>query len=182
MTAQNTPQASVSAIVGDAALPRTRRGQASYRRRLRFQAEVLLINNTIAEIQNGNFTDISVLGDLGIAAHSGPGNELTPHERFLDGWRVWITAGMLAALFAVVGLILFTKTAAAAATPYVSVLSGLAGIALGWMFASAGSPSGGGKGRSGATLGGASSAPSAMTSPGSAAPASPAPAATARRR
>jgi len=44
--------------VNNEELPRTRRGQAAYRRRLRFQAEVLLMNNLIAELAAGNVTGI----------------------------------------------------------------------------------------------------------------------------
>ena len=123
----------------------SRRDQRAYLRQLKFEAQVELMSDTIAKLKEGKFTisDTGLLGDeLFKSVGSGPSNTLTPHERFLDRWRVWITAGTLVALFAVVGLILFTGTAAAAATPYVSLVSGLAGIALGWMFASAGIPRG----------------------------------------
>ena len=69
---------------------------------------------------------------------SSPGDTLTPHEKLLDGWRVVTTMALVLALFVVVALILLKSTATSTATPYVSLLSGLAGIALGWMFASAG--------------------------------------------
>jgi hypothetical protein len=63
---------------------------------------------------------------------------LTPHERRLDAWRIVTTIVLVAGLLVVVGLILFTKTSTSAATPFISLVSGLAGIALGWMFAGAG--------------------------------------------
>jgi hypothetical protein len=63
---------------------------------------------------------------------------LTRHERNLDGWRIVTTIVLVAGLLIVVGLVLFTKTSTNAATPFISLVSGLAGIALGWMFAGAG--------------------------------------------
>lgn len=77
----------------------------------------------------------------------GPNDTLAPHERFLDKWRIVITLVTVVALFTVVMLILFTGTSAASASPYVSLLSGLAGIALGWMFAGGGLSSAGAKRR-----------------------------------
>jgi len=62
---------------------------------------------------------------------------VSPHEKFLDGWRIAITAALVGALFLVIVLILLRESVAASATPYVSLFSGLAGIALGLMFASA---------------------------------------------
>ncbi len=72
--------------------------------------------------------------DQGVVA-----DELTPHEKFLDKWRVSITALLVMGLFLIVGVIATKTVTNAAATPYVSLLSGLAGIALGWMFATSGS-------------------------------------------
>lgn len=63
---------------------------------------------------------------------------LTRHERQLDGWRIVTTIVLVAGLLIVVGLVLFTKTSTNAAAPFISLVSGLAGIALGWMFAGAG--------------------------------------------
>ena len=71
------------------------------------------------------------------------------HEKFLDKWRVGITIALVMALFIVLVLIVLQSGPNTAAAPYVSLLSGLAGIALGWMFANAaggrtnGRPSGG---------------------------------------
>jgi anti-sigma-K factor RskA len=75
-------------------------------------------------------------------AQSPPGqpvDNVTPHEKKLDLWRSCVTAFMVLVLFAVVGAALFTSRVSSADTPYVSLLSGLAGIALGWMFANSSS-------------------------------------------
>jgi hypothetical protein len=64
----------------------------------------------------------------------------TSHEYKLDGWRVFITVLLILALFTIMALIVSKSLATSTATPYVSLLSGLAGIALGWMFASGGGP------------------------------------------
>ncbi|HEY6479636.1 MAG TPA: hypothetical protein VIZ00_06390 [Streptosporangiaceae bacterium] len=66
---------------------------------------------------------------------------LTQHERLLDGWRIVTTIVLVGGLLVVLGLVLFTKTSTSSATPFVSLVSGLAGIALGWMFAGAGKAS-----------------------------------------
>ena len=63
---------------------------------------------------------------------------LTRHERRLDGWRIFTTIVLVGGLLVVLGLVLFTKTSTSTATPFISLVSGLAGIALGWMFAGAG--------------------------------------------
>src|SRR4051812_25428841 len=66
-----------------------------------------------------------------VAGHAtGPG----PHEIYMDRWRLGLTAFLLAGLFVIVGVVAL-GTGDADATPYVSLLSGLAGIALGWAFA-----------------------------------------------
>lgn len=80
-------------------------------------------------------------------AGSGPADDWTPHEKYLDRARILVTAALVTALFTAVVLSLVLKSVAASATPYVSLLSGLAGIALGWMFAS-GAGSGSSSGRS----------------------------------
>lgn len=64
--------------------------------------------------------------------------QLTRHERSLDGWRIVTTIVLVGGLLIVVGLVLFTKASTNTATPFISLVSGLAGIALGWMFAGAG--------------------------------------------
>jgi hypothetical protein len=66
------------------ALPKGRLGQRNYRRQLKFRAQVLLMENTLAELQKGNATDINALDRSLAGINSGARNELTPHERFLD--------------------------------------------------------------------------------------------------
>jgi hypothetical protein len=68
---------------------------------------------------------------------SGNSDGLTSHERFLDGCRVAVTGLLILALFVIIYHV--STTATSSATPYISLLSGLAGIALGWMFTSIGS-------------------------------------------
>jgi hypothetical protein len=55
------------------------------------------------------------------------------HEVRLDRWRVWVSLIMIIGLFLIVGLVIFSKVQNGAAE-YVSLMSGLAGIALGWLF------------------------------------------------
>lgn len=59
------------------------------------------------------------------------------YERRLDSWRVFITILLVLALFALMIIIILKSINPGTATPYVSLLSGLVGIALGWMFATA---------------------------------------------
>jgi hypothetical protein len=77
----------------------------------------------------------------------GPGprdDEPTAHELQMDRWRVWTTVAMVAALFLIIlasiylrsGSSLGSGAAATAAGGFVSLFSGLAGIALGWLFGS----------------------------------------------
>ena len=54
-------------------------------------------------------------------------------EVSLDRWRVWVSLIMIIGLFLIVGLVIFSKVQNGAAE-YVSLMSGLAGIALGWLF------------------------------------------------
>ena len=67
-----------------------------------------------------------------------PNDTLTPHEKVLDRWRIVTTIILVLALFIALGFVLKSPTIAKTGTPYISLVSGLAGIALGWMFASAG--------------------------------------------
>jgi hypothetical protein len=132
------------------------------------------MENTLAELRKGNTVDASALGSLDLGGvNSNASNELTSHERFLDKWRIVITLVTVVALFTVVMLILFTGTSASSASPYVSLLSGLAGIALGWMFAGSGAPSRAtGRGKSATSTAGAhGSGKPESTDPGSASPA-----------
>ena len=74
-----------------------------------------------------------------------PDDDVSPREQRLDKARVRIAAFMVVALFAAVGVALLTDRIGSGDTPYVSLLSGLAGIALGWLFATGGSVGGGKK-------------------------------------
>jgi hypothetical protein len=85
------------------------------------------------------------LANVGPAVDDGnidrsPDDVVTPHEKLLDAWRVFTTILLVIALGLIIGVVLLNSTAAKSGTPYVSLLSGLAGIALGWMFASAANP------------------------------------------
>lgn len=64
-------------------------------------------------------------------------NEPTAHELQMDHWRVRTTLAMVVALFIILAAILYHGQASGqAATGFVSLFSGLAGIALGWLFGS----------------------------------------------
>ena len=66
------------------------------------------------------------------ATASGP----TEHEVRMDNWRVRTTIVMIAGLFAIVLFVVIVPGVPSATTQYVSLMSGLAGIALGWLFGS----------------------------------------------
>lgn len=68
-----------------------------------------------------------ILNERDVSA-SDPSRELG-----LDRWRVWVSLIMIIGLFLIVGLVIFSKVQNGAAE-YVSLMSGLAGIALGWLF------------------------------------------------
>jgi hypothetical protein len=55
------------------------------------------------------------------------------HEVTMDRWRVSVSVIMIIGLFVIVALVIFSKVQNGA-TEYVSLMSGLAGIALGWLF------------------------------------------------
>lgn len=57
----------------------------------------------------------------------------TSHDVRMDRWRVVISLAMIVGLFAIIAIVIFLK-ASNGATQYVSLMSGLAGIALGWLF------------------------------------------------
>jgi hypothetical protein len=67
-------------------------------------------------------------------------SEPAAHERRMDRWRVLTTAAMVAALVLIIVAAIFHKqtTGRQAATGFVSLFSGLAGIALGWLFGTGG--------------------------------------------
>jgi hypothetical protein len=95
----------------------------------------------------------------------------TSYERRLDSWRIVITFLLVLALFTLMIIIILKSINPGTATPYVSLLSGLVGIALGWMFATAS------QGRQGLASGpGTSSATPAAPAPATPEPATPEPA------
>lgn len=111
------------------------RAQAEFQMRILRQAGTALENQ---DPQQMEFLQAYVnSGSIG-ASIGGPADEVTPHDKYLDRWRIAVTGALVGALFVVIVLILIRQSIASSATPYVSLLSGLAGIALGWMFASAG--------------------------------------------
>jgi len=61
-------------------------------------------------------------------------DEPSDHEKRMDRWRVATTATMISALFLIIVLVSFNSRAGNNAVQYVSLFSGLAGIALGWLF------------------------------------------------
>jgi hypothetical protein len=121
----------------------TQRGYQKYvLREMQFRADRIMMQRALAALSEGHLETYNTLSGRAVATSqddSGTEVEPTAHEKYLDVRRVWITAFLLIALFAVVGLIVGRPSIATTATPYVSLLSGLAGIALGWMFANAGS-------------------------------------------
>jgi hypothetical protein len=117
--------------------------------KLRFEAMSALLQQAKAALEAGDLATFNSLSsqafgpepvtpapDLELISLA-PSDTLTPHEKLLDGWRVVTTVVLVLALFTIVAIALSTSTAATTASPYVSILSGLAGIALGWMFAGA---------------------------------------------
>src|SRR6266851_1818601 len=117
----------------------TRQGYHRYvLRNMQFRADEILMEKALQALKEGRLPEYSSLSGHALGTpqdDSEQKSEPTAHERYLDVRRVWITAGLLGALFTIVALVLFKASIATTATPYVSLLSGLAGIALGWMFA-----------------------------------------------
>jgi hypothetical protein len=120
--------------------------------KLRAEAQSALLLKAKAALDDNKiklFTSLSdkafELANVGPAVDDGnidrsPDDVVTPHEKLLDAWRVFTTILLVIALGLIIGVVLLNSTAAKSGTPYVSLLSGLAGIALGWMFASAANP------------------------------------------
>jgi hypothetical protein len=104
--------------------------------------ERTLIAKVFEAAQEGKFDDADRISRY-VASPASPAlarsvpDAESPHEKALDGWRVAITGVLVIALFTVVVIIVVQNSTNSAAAPYVSLLSGLAGIALGWMFANA---------------------------------------------
>lgn len=104
--------------------------------------EQVLIAKVFEAAKEGKFEDADRISKY-LASPASPAlsrgvpDSESPHEKALDGWRVAITAALVVALFTVVVIIVVQNSSTSAAAPYVSLLSGITGIALGWMFANA---------------------------------------------
>jgi hypothetical protein len=113
-----------------------------FRRTLRIYADTVLIKRAIEALETQNAAPVVSPESMGIGKldfTSPLGDTLTPHEKLLDKWRIRVTVILILVLFGVIANVVFTgEKSAQSATPYVSLISGLAGIALGWMFANAG--------------------------------------------
>lgn len=131
-----------------------------------YQAKAALLKKATEALEAGKFDVFKTLSSQALGSNSvdptldgggarrTPDDTLTPHEKVLDRWRAITTIILVLALFVVLGFVLHSPTIVKTGTPYVSLVSGLAGIALGWMFASAGNSNaarGSGTGASGAS-------------------------------
>lgn len=118
--------------------------QRSILRELRFEAKQIMILKAIEELNVGDSRAQHNLDSMlfGVSKSSAPEDTLTSHEKVLDNWRIVVTIALIIVLFGVIAMVVLIKSATSAGTPYVSLISGLAGIALGWMFANAGAQSG----------------------------------------
>jgi hypothetical protein len=120
--------------------------QRRYRRSLRIYADSVLIAKTIDALEAQDPEAFVIPEAWPIGKPPKPSTDasfedtLTPHEKFLDKWRIATTFCLILFFFAVIVYVVrfTTKDNAASVTPYVSLMSGLAGIALGWMFANSG--------------------------------------------
>lgn len=116
--------------------------QRSILRGLRFEAKRIMMLKAIEKLNSADPSDYHDLeGALFGVTKSTSEETLTSHERVLDNWRIVVTVSLIVVLFGVIALVVLVKSATGTGTPYVSLISGLAGIALGWMFANAGTPS-----------------------------------------
>jgi hypothetical protein len=127
-----------------------RMSQEDQLRTLQFQAKQALLEKAKVALDNDDLDLFNILSSQAMAPvmpsvdtpdatiSLSPGDTLTPHEKLLDAWRVVTTIILVLALFVVLAFVLHSAAIAKTATPYVSLVSGLAGIALGWMFAGAG--------------------------------------------
>lgn len=118
--------------------------RSRYRRAVRNYAEMVWTMRTVEALEQSEQTDNFVVPQnlmIGkLFSGSSVDDSITPHEKLLDMWRILVTLALIAVLLVVIMFVVryATKETAASVTPYVSLISGLAGIALGWMFASAG--------------------------------------------
>jgi hypothetical protein len=103
---------------------------------LRLQALKLLLNEAERAATEGNSNRFDELITRLLADGRPPlTDEPSEHDRTMDRWRVVTTAVMVLALFIIiVSATFFSERAANNAAQFVSLFSGLAGIALGWLF------------------------------------------------
>lgn len=101
----------------------------------RIAYEKVLLDAARAALEKGEFAKlerIKVNLGLPVAANDENGDMLTQHEKALDFWRLGTTVLLILFLFAAIMYTVKEKSTTAA--PYLSLLSGLTGIAIGWMF------------------------------------------------
>jgi hypothetical protein len=107
------------------------------------KGEKELIGKIFKAVEAGNFDEADRLKTyLSTPPTSTLVSDVVPdskshHERVLDWWRIAVTGLLVIALFTIVMVVVEQNSTNNAAAPYVSLISGLAGIALGWMFANA---------------------------------------------
>jgi hypothetical protein len=106
-------------------------------------ALTLLIEQAQISLQNGDLSRSDELIGQVLAAEEPPGYRIN-HDTRMDCWRVLIAFVMILGLFGIVAAVAFKGSASA--SPYVSIMSGLAGIALGWLFGSGTTTSTGNRG------------------------------------
>jgi hypothetical protein len=110
----------------------------------RYNLEKALLEQMTAAVAAGTFDPERVeefkviYGGLGAENLSGRADNLTHHEKVLDWWRILVTFVLVIVLAISVFLVVRQAKPSGAAAAYVSLVSGLTGIALGWMFANSG--------------------------------------------
>lgn len=108
----------------------------------RYSLEMMFLNQMEKDVGDGSF-DAKKIEEFkaiyGGLMPEAPDN-LSQHEKVLDRWRVIITLTLIVVLAIAVILVVRQTHPSAAAAAYVSLISGLAGIALGWMFANSADP------------------------------------------
>jgi hypothetical protein len=94
---------------------------------------MLLLEQAQIAVRNGDLSRSDELIGRVLAAEEPPSNR-SNHDEHMDLWRVGISFIMVLGLFGIVAAVAIKGSASA--SPYVSIMSGLAGIALGWLFGS----------------------------------------------
>jgi hypothetical protein len=141
-TPESPPPTGTPLVLKPPKRPRGWFNEWRYRRKLRIYADMVLIKRAIDLLEGQNAAasvspDSLEIGKLSFKTTS-VDDTLTPHEKVLDNWRIAVTVILILVLFAAVAIVVFHPSGATSATPLLSLISGLAGIALGWMFANAG--------------------------------------------